>query len=68
MGVQLEISKDYNSTRFTVKEDYGFNSKCISVENWRVSDYQLEQVRNAMTYAYDVDSAIQQVKQVLGIY
>ncbi|MCM6880309.1 hypothetical protein [Enterococcus italicus] len=68
MGIQLEIDKGFSSTTFTVKDDYGFNSKSISVDNWRVSDYQLEQARNAMNYAYDVDSAMQQVKQALGIY
>lgn len=68
MGIQLEIDKGFSSTTFTVKDDYGFNSKSISVDNWRVSDYQLEQACNAMNYAYDVDSAMQQVKQALGIY
>lgn len=68
MGIQLEIDKGFSSTTFTVKDDFGFNSKSITVDNYRIADYQLQQARNAINMAYDVDSGMQQVKQALGIY
>lgn len=58
MGIQLEIDKGFSSTTFTVKDDFGFNSKSIAVDNYRIADYQLQQARNAMNMAYDVDSGM----------
>ena len=65
--MQLEITKDWSGNYNFVVSD-GVNTASFTCEAYRVSDYQLEEARRAVNYGYDVNSALAQVKQALGIF
>jgi hypothetical protein len=67
-ALRLEVDRDYANTTFTVSDEFGFASESFTLPNYNVQDYQIEQARQNIAYAYDVDSGMQQVKQALGIY
>ncbi|MEX2803634.1 hypothetical protein AB3329_00760 [Streptococcus sp. H31] len=65
--ITLQIDKEWNGDyTFTVSNT--FESRSLSVPSYQVSDFGIQQAKNNIQFAFDLDDGISKVKQALGIY
>lgn len=65
--ITLQIDKAW-SGNYTFTVSNTFESKSISVPSYQVSDFAIQQAKDSVNYAFDLDDALSKVKQALGIY
>lgn len=66
--MQLEIKETGFGSNITFVVSDGFNQSEVTVPKYQVSDFQIDQIRDRSNVWFDCDIAIQDIKQMLGIW